>query len=307
MYKIVDRRLKNGENDMSKKTKRIVFALLVLMIICLIGIYEVYISYNKITVSDYNIKSNKINNSVNLVTISDLHDNQLGENNEDLINEINSLSPDIILFVGDGVNSDSKDSKVVTNLMKQLCKNNKVFYSLGNTDIDYIEAGTSDLLKELEDIGVTVLDNEYKDINVNGNNIRIGGMYAYAFGLNDNNDVDKDTMEDGVYDFLNGFQDTDNYKIMMAHRPDSFIFGNASEIWDVDLVVSGHNHGGQVVLPFFGGLYGGDQGWFPEYDKGLFDLNKIKILISSGLGSGKQKLPRFNNPPEVVNVKISNK
>ena len=102
---------------MSKKTKRIVFALLVLMIICLIGIYEVYISYNKITVSDYNIKSNKINNSVNLVTISDLHDNQLGENNEDLINEINSLSPDIILFVGDGVNSDSKDSKVVTNLM----------------------------------------------------------------------------------------------------------------------------------------------------------------------------------------------
>lgn len=292
---------------MSKKTKRIVFALLLLMIICLIGIYEVYISYNKITVSDYNIKSNKINNSVNLVTISDLHDNQLGENNEDLINEINSLSPDIILFVGDGVNSDSKDSKVVTSLMKQLCKNNKVFYSLGNTDIDYMEAGTSDLLKELEDIGVTVLDNEYKDINVNGNNIRIGGMYAYAFGLNDNNDVDKDTMEDGVYNFLNEFQNTDNYKIMMAHRPDSFIFGNASEVWDVDLVVSGHNHGGQVVLPFFGGLYGGDQGWFPQYDKGLFDLNKIKILISSGLGSGKQKLPRFNNPPEVVNLKISNK
>ena len=305
MYKIVDRILKNGENDMSKKTKRIVFALLLLVIICLIGIYEVYISYNKITVSDYNIKSNKINNSVNLVTISDLHDNQLGENNEDLINEINSLSPDIILFVGDGVNSDSKDSKVVTSLMKQLCKNNKVFYSLGNTDIDYIEAGTSDLLKELEDIGVIVLDNEYEDINVNGNNIRIGGMYAYAFGLNDNNDVDKDTMEDGVYNFLNEFQNTDNYKIMMAHRPDSFIFGNASEIWDVDLVVSGHNHGGQVVLPFFGGLYGGDQGWFPEYDKGLFDLNKIKILISSGLGSGKQKLPRFNNPPEIVNLHLS--
>ena len=305
MYKIVDRILKNGENDMSKKTKRIVFALLLLVIICLIGTYEVYISYNKITVSDYNIKSNQINNSVNAVIISDLHDNQLGENNEDLINEINSLSPDIILFVGDGVNSDSKDSKVVTSLMKQLCKDNKVFYSLGNTDIDYIEAGISDLLKELESVGVTILDNEYKDINVNGNNIRIGGMYSYAFGLNDNNDVDKDTMEEGVYDFLNDFQNTNNYKIMMAHRPDSFIFGNASEVWDIDLVVSGHNHGGQVVLPFVGGLYGGDQGWFPEYDKGFFDLNKIKILITSGLGSGKQKLPRFNNPPEIVNLHLS--
>ena len=160
------------------------------------------------------------------------------------------------------------------------------------------------MIKELEDVGVTVLDKAYEDIEINGNTIRIGGMYAYAFGLNDFNSVDKDTMEEGVYDFLCDFQDTDNYKIMMAHRPDSFIFGNASEVWDIDLVVSGHTHGGQVVLPFLGGLYVGDQGFFPEYDKGLFDLNKIKILITSGLGAGKQKLPRFNNVPEIVNLKL---
>ena len=102
-------------------------------------------------------------------------------------------------------------------------------------------------------------------------------------------------------------QDTNNYKIMIAHRPDSFIFGDASEVWDIDLVVSGHTHGGQVRVPLMGGLYVGDQGYFPMYDKGLFDLNKIKILISSGLGSGKQKIPRFNNVPEVVNLKITNK
>ncbi|MEW9077472.1 metallophosphoesterase [Terrisporobacter glycolicus] len=290
---------------MNKIQKRIVLALLFMMIICLIVLYEVQISYNKVITTNYSIITNEINNSVNLAIISDLHDNQIGDNNKDLINQINSLSPDIILVVGDIVNSDSKDSKIVTNLMKQLSKDNQVFYSLGNTDIDYIESGTSDLVKELENIGVTVLDNEYKDININGNNIRIGGMYAYAFGLNDNNDVDKDTMEEGVFDFLTDFQDTDNYKIMMAHRPDSFIFGNASQVWNIDLVVSGHNHGGQVVLPFIGGLYGGDQGWFPKYDKGLFDLNKIKILITSGLGSGKQKLPRFNNPPEIVNLYLS--
>lgn len=291
---------------MSKKLKRIIFTLLLMVTMCLIGVYEVYISYNKITTSNYSITTNQISNSVNVVIISDLHNNQLGHNNKDLINKINSLSPNIIVVAGDVVNLDSKDSKIVTNLMKQLCKNHKVFYSLGNTDIDYIEADTSDLIKELEGVGVTVLDDEYNDININGNTIRIGGMYDYAFGLSGNNDVDKDTMKDGVYDFLNDFQDTDNYKIMMAHRPDSFIFGNASKVWNIDLVVSGHNHGGQVVLPFVGGLYGGDQGWFPKYDKGLFDLNKIKLLITSGLGSGKQKLPRFNNPPEVVNLKISN-
>ncbi|WP_343347220.1 metallophosphoesterase [Terrisporobacter petrolearius] len=284
---------------------RIVFCLAIVVIFT-ICTYKTYISYESLTTTNYSITTNQINNSVNIAIISDLHDNQLGEKNVELINKINSLSPNIILVAGDVVNSDSKDSKIVTNLMKQLCKENQVFYSLGNTDIDYMKTGTSNLAKELEDIGVTVLDNEYKDINLNGNEIRIGGMYAYAFGLNDNNDVDKNTMEKGVFDFLNDFQDTDNYKIMMAHRPDSFIFGNASKVWDIDLVVSGHNHGGQVVLPFVGGLYGGDQGWFPEYDKGLFDLNKIKLLITSGLGSGKQKLPRFNNPPEVVNLKISN-
>ena len=291
---------------MSKKIQIIIFTILFMMIVCIIAVYEVYISYNKVITTSYSITTSQINHSVNIVTISDLHDNQLGENNKDLINQINSLSPDIILVVGDVVNSDSKDSKIVTNLMKQICKNHKVFYSLGNTDIDYIEAGISDLVKELESTGVTILNNQYKDIKIKGNNIRIGGMYAYAFGLNGNNKVEKDTMEYGVYDFLTDFQDTDNYKIMMAHRPDSFIFGNASEVWDIDLVVSGHNHGGQVVIPFVGGLYGGDQGWFPEYDKGLFNLNKIKILVTSGLGSGKQKLPRFNNPPEVVNLKLSN-
>ncbi|WP_148558116.1 metallophosphoesterase [Terrisporobacter glycolicus] len=291
---------------MGKKIKTIVFATLFLVIICLIGIYEVNRSYNNIKTTNYNIITNKINNSANLVIISDLHDNQLGENNKDLINKINELTADIILVAGDVVNSDSKDSKIVTNLMKQLCKENQVFYSLGNTDIDYIKSGRSNLAKDLENVGVTVLDNEYEDVKVNGNIIRIGGMYAYAFGLNGNNDVNKDTMEDGVYDFLCKFQDTDNYKIMMAHRPDSFIFGNASKVWNIDLVVSGHTHGGQVVLPFVGGLYGGDQGWFPKYDKGLFDLNKLKLLITSGLGSGKQKLPRFNNPPEAVNLEISN-
>lgn len=61
---------------------------------------------------------------------------------------------------------------------------------MGNTDIDYIEAGTLDLIKDLKDLGITVIDNEHNDININGNTIRIGGMYAYAFGLNDNNDVD---------------------------------------------------------------------------------------------------------------------
>ena len=264
------------------------------MLIVIVFTYEVYISYNNLIQNPYTITTNQINNSINIAVISDLHDNQIGESNQKIINEINNISPDIILVVGDMLNKDSQNSEVVINLMEELCKDYKVFYSWGNTGIDYIESGTSDLKKELEDVGV--------DDNI----IRIGGMYEYAFGLKHNKYHKMDYEEEEIYDFLCEFEDTDNYKIMMAHRPDSFIFNNATKDWDVDLVLSGHTHGGQVVLPFLGGLYVADQVFFPEYCKGIFDFDYTKILITSGLGSGKQKVPRFNNKPEIVNLTLDN-
>ena len=139
---------------------------------------------------------------------------------------------------------------------------------------------------------------KYVDIEINGILVRLGGMYDYAFGLDGNNTA-LSAPED-VLAFLEDFQNTDRVKIMLSHRPDSFIFGDASEVWDIDLVISGHNHGGQVVLPFLGGLYGGDQGWFPTYVHGLYEKGNLQLFITSGLGSDRQKLPRFNNPPEVA-------
>ena len=282
---------------MKKKRIKYVFIALIVAIV-LICFYEVHISYNNLTTTNYTISSNKINNDVNMVILSDLHENNFGENNKELINSIKKQNPDVILVVGDMINKDSDNTKIVTSLMKQLNKISPVFYSLGNTEYDNIEGFNSNIIKELEKVSAIVLDKEYRDIKIKNTSLRIGGMYDYAFYLDEKGDT---------YNFLCDFQNTDNYKIMMAHRPDSFIFGNASKIWDVDLVVSGHTHGGQVRVPFKGGLYVGDQGWFPKYDKGLFDLNKIKILITSGLGSGKQKVPRFNNPPEVVDLRLSNK
>ena len=90
---------------------------------------------------------------------------------------------------------------------------------------------------------------------------------------------------------------------MMAHRPDSFVFLDDNP-WDIDLVVSGHLHGGQVILPLLGGLWAPDQGFFPEYDYGKFDLNGTDIIITTGLGSSDEKLPRFNNPPEIAVIDL---
>ena len=206
--------------------------------------YEVYISYNNLTFTNYTINSNKVNDNINVTIISDLHENRFGEDNTDLIKKIEKQSPDIILVAGDMTNEDSTDIKLVTTLRTCLSEIAPVFYSLGNTEYDNITKFNSDIIKQLENINVTVLDKEYEDIKIKNTIIRIGGMYDYAFALNGNN----------TYKFLCDFQDTESYKIMMAHRPDSFIFGDASEVWDIDLVVSGHTHGGQVRLPFMGGL-----------------------------------------------------
>lgn len=278
---------------MNKKRIMYIFVLFIIVIgaICY---YGVYISYNNLSSTNYTINSNKINDDVNLAIISDLHENSLGEDNQELINSIEKQSPDVILVVGDMINQGSSNTEIVTNLMEQLSEIAPVFYSLGNTEYDNIQEFNSNIIKELEDVNVTVLDKEYEDLKIRNTTLRIGGMYDYAFSLK----------QGDAYNFLRDFENTDNYKIILAHRPDSFIFGDASKVWDIDLVVSGHTHGGQVRLPFLGGIYCGDQGWFPEYDKGLFDLNRMKIIVSSGLGSGKQKIPRFNNVPELVNLDL---
>ena len=280
------------------KGKKIVMSIFLCLVLIFLGCYyEIYISYNKLQTKTYELESEST--QLKVVVISDLHENNLAN----LCEQIREQSPDSILVVGDMINSTSPNSLKVTKLMKQLVKISPVYYSLGNHELEYIEKGTSDLVKDLKSTGVVVLDKNYVDININNSNIRIGGMYEYAFG-NKGNLVKKENMDKEVYNFLCDFQDTDNYKIMMAHRPDSFIFGDASKVWNIDLVVSGHNHGGQVILPFLGGLYGGDQGWFPEYVDGMYKLNNINLFVTRGLGSNEKKLPRFNNRPEISIIDI---
>ena len=200
------------------------------------------------------------------------------------------------------LNDTSGSAKVPLKLIRQLEGTAPVYYALGNHELAYMENGHEELTRQLEEAGAVVLDKNFVDIEVNGRGIRLGGMYDYAFGLNGNNDAL--AAPDDTLTFLQEFQDTDRLKIMMAHRPDSFIFGDASKVWDVDLVISGHNHGGQVVIPFLGGLYGGDQGWFPEYIHGIYEKDNIQMFVTSGLGTHKKKLLRFNNLPEIAVLTI---
>lgn len=145
-------------------------------------------------------------------------------------------------------------------------------------------------------------DKSYVDIDLGGVLVRLGGKYDYALGLNGNDTVL--TAPEDALSFLQDYKNTNRVKIMLSYRPESYVLGDVSKTWKIDLIICGHVHGGQVVLPFLGGLYGGDQEWFSKYVHGLYQKENFQMFITSGLGSDTQKFPRFNNPPEIVVLNI---
>ena len=263
---------------------------------------SLWLSTNHLSIHSYNFPTAKTDQQVTLAVISDLHGHEFGRDNEALAERIKGQSPDLILMDGDFLNADSDNADIPCDLIRRLIKTAPVYYALGNHELSYIENGHPELVDELQESGAVVLDKSYKDLQVRGTAIRLGGMYDYAFGLDGSNSAAAAPEDAKV--FMEDFQDTERLKIMMSHRPDSFIFGDASSYWDVELVISGHDHGGQVAIPFLGGIYGGDQGWFPEYVHGMYQKDEMHLFVTSGLGSHDQMLKRFNNFPEIAIIKI---
>ena len=253
-----------------------------------------------LTVRRWEVSLPRLTAPVRAAVLSDLHDTEFGEGGRTLAERVAAEQPDMNLLVGDMLNSTSPDNRRLTDLAARLSETAPVYFAWGNHELDYMAAGTSPLQEELEAAGAAVLERNYADITVDGAELRLGGLYEYAFAMDDSNSCDPERMDPAVYGFLTDFQDTDRCRILLSHRPDSFIFGEAAATWGAELVVSGHLHGGQVVLPLLGGVFGGDQGLFPAYVHGICEKDGLTLAITSGLGSQREALPRFRNPPEIM-------
>jgi len=232
--------------------------------------------------------------------IADVHDYHCHIKDK-VINKINGLKPDIILCAGDIIDNQTSDDKDIIQFLKSLTQITDVYMSIGNHEKENIKG--DQFIQDVKDLGIKVLNKEFVDLNINGNQIRIGGLYDYAFSTNDGNITRTSMHNSQTYQFLNTMTNTSSFQIMMSHRPDSFIYGNAYK-WNIDLIVSGHVHGGQVILPFIGGLYAPEQGWFPKYDFGEYSLENSKLIITRGISSSGELLPRWNNPPEIVSITL---
>ena len=300
--------------------------IVIILIVAVMGILYHFIkrSYTDLIVTQVSIESEKVTEPIKYVFFADLHESIFGEENKQLYDQIRELDPDFILIAGDLINWTTEDARpYAKEVIRTLSEIADVYYSLGNHEVEYliirdeIEYTNEDrdnsslklpdkdddgLIANIRNSGAVVLQRAWTDIEVRGTKIRIGAAYEDMFGLDEGNPGA--TMQPGMYSFLTEFQDTDALKLYMTHRPSSFLLGNAASLWDIDVVMSGHEHGGQVVLPFLGGFFSRERGYFPDYTHGSFGFENTTMIVTSGLGSDNEPLPRFNNPPEMVLVTV---
>lgn len=282
---------------MKKIIKRLVIIFFILILACLASIW---ISYNWLTVTHFTVRSSKISEPFRIVLVSDLHEHQFGRDNEKLAVKIREQSSDLIIIDGDMINGDSENADTAVELVRALKETAPVYYSFGNHEYSYMEAGHEDLTEELEAAGAVVLNYQSIDIDVKGNQIRLGGLYEYGFETG----MQSEEENERAIPYLEEYADTDRYLIMCAHRPESFYPWDMADQWGIDLVLSGHLHGGQVIIPGVGGLYNSLDGFFPKFDYGQYKLGDSDMVITRGLGSNPKMLPRFNNPPEIAVVEV---
>ena len=253
-----------------------------------------YTSRYSLKLTEYEIPSHKLTKPIRIVQIADLHCTDFGQ---ELPEMIKAQNPDLIVAVGDLVNMDEADISVALSTLRSLVPIAPVYVSMGNHETAYQDTFHSDLAASFSEVGVTVLDTAYEDIQIKDQTIRIGGIFGYCLPDNVVEAWDNESA------FLYDYQETSHFKLLLAHMPVCWLINESLDFWDVDCVLSGHSHGGQVVLPFLGGLYAPDQGWFPEQIDGHFDHDNKHLVVTSGLG-GTDPVPRFYNRPEVVVIDL---
>lgn len=255
----------------------------------------------ELSVAAYTVPSG-LEAPVRLVQLSDLHGWTFGEGNADLAAQVETLEPDIIAMTGDMLDKSEENADTVCDLIRVLVNTAPVYYCYGNHEYQWMQSHGESLTPALEAAGAIVLDVAYTDITVNGQPIRIGGYHGYYHqpGMYD---ISQEQREREI-SFCDDFESSESYKLLLCHIPTPWLDWEYIDDCPVDLVLTGHYHGGQIRLPVVGGLYAPCVGLFPEYTEGLYTGEKATCILSTGLGAS-PGIPRINNLPQIVVVDLA--
>lgn len=237
---------------------------------------------NPIKITKYNLPVPNMVPSV-FAVVSDLHNFP----HWTVVEYIEDIGADAVLVPGDFIHSSSiyesgiEFLRISSDLAPTFC-------SLGNHEMRF----NGDIKALVKDTGAVLLDNDSYMFN----GINIGGLTSgYNFGQNQKR-LGKTPAPD--LDWLEKYSKQEGYKILLSHHPEYYV-PYIKEL-PIDLVLSGHAHGGQIRL-FGQGIIAPGQGFFPKYTSGIYDN---RLIVSRGIGN-QFIVPRFNNLPEIIIIKIN--
>ena len=283
---------------MDRKKKKLLFfsGLSAVLVVLIVWIVQ---GNTALELNTYTIASSRLPecfDGYRIAHVSDLHNAQMGKDNEKLLTMIRDADPDMIAITGDLI--DSRDTDVATALrfVQEAVKIAPCYYVTGNHEARL--KAYSNLKAGLLSAGVIVLEDDSAEIVINGESITLIGVNDpsfrtdYLFG-------DSETIMHTTLSALH--KAGDGFTILLSHRPELFdIYADHH----IDLILSGHAHGGQFRIPFIGGVFAPNQGFFPEFDAGIYTDGNTNMLVSRGIGNSFFPF-RVYNKPEVILIELN--
>lgn len=269
-----------------------------IIIIIILSVLYLYCENNNLQISNYSITNNNFPvefNNYKIVQISDFHNTKSKRLAKDLVKEIKNQKPDIIVLTGDLIDANKEHMDISIDFIKEINNTAPIYFVTGNHEASINDY--SELKNKLEENNVTILDNESQVIKKKSSEINIIGISDPTM-KHSHYETDENIIE---FELDSIDYNKDNYTILLSHRPELF------EIYvdnDINLVLTGHAHGGQIRIPFIGGLIAPNQGLFPKYTNGKIEQDDTTMIVSRGIGNS--ILPfRINNRPELVLITLS--
>lgn len=287
---------------------------LVILSTILVNVYE----NQTIIVKEYEIASKRLPDEFvgyRILQLTDLH--SIGdEMAQKTIEKVKNEAPDLIVITGDLIDStvynrekseylSGKRSEIpgqnMLSLLEEIVDVAPIYYVYGNHEMMLLDDPDSNSFKvAVEAMGIEIL-------NVGAVTLTKGEASIQLMGIQDPATVYKNPkyayLENSqtrvramIEDAMEGL-DSQQFTVLLSHRPELF---EVYQEYAIDLAITGHAHGGQIRIPFVGGVYAPSQGFWPGYDKGLYKADRLEMVVGVGIGNSKFPVRVFNTPEIVV-------
>lgn len=268
---------KMNKKLLNKKRNKIFLIVLIFFVLAFTPLL-IYSNYH-IEVENITFKNKDIPEAFNGTRIAHLSDyhNHGGKYDDRLVRVVADSEPDYIFITGDMVDRSFTNTDKTNSFLKKISSIAPCYLVWGNHEME-IEASELEKIKSCaKSCGISILNDDFTRLYKDNEYISVTGNYNYI-------------------EAVTGYG-KDEFNIWLHHFPEDFEMiadSTGKSGHQMDLMFSGHAHGGLIGLPFVGGLIAPGQGIFPEYISGIYEYNGSSMIVSRGVGNSSTTLRLFN-------------